>query len=99
MLKWIEKLWDRLNNLVPIRNLWREKNLCNSAFQNKLFAFISDPAGYSVPSNAWNCVCPVGLFAVPSDQEVKRNAGNDRDGNEQHYSSFQAHVIFFCVRL
>ena len=64
---------------------FERKNPCNLAFQNKLFAFISDPAGYSVFSNAWNCVCSIGLFAVPSDQEVKRNAGNDRDGNEQRY--------------
>ena len=31
------------------------------------------------------------VHAVPNDREVKRNAGNDKGGNEQHYSSFQAH--------
>ena len=29
--------------------------------------------------------------AVQNDREDKRNAGNDRGGNKQHYSSFQAH--------
>ena len=29
--------------------------------------------------------------AVQKEREDKRNAGNDRGGNKQHYSSFQAH--------
>ena len=29
--------------------------------------------------------------AVQNELEDKRNAGNDRGGNKQHYSSFQGH--------
>ena len=32
-----------------------EENRCKSAFQNKLFGDISDPAGYSVPSGHLPC--------------------------------------------
>ena len=32
------------------------------------------------------------VHAVPNDREEKRNGGNDEGGNEQYYSSFQAHI-------
>ena len=31
------------------------------------------------------------VHAVSNDREEKRNAGNDKGGGEQDYSSFQAH--------
>ena len=31
------------------------------------------------------------VHAVVNDREERRNAGNDKGGNEQHYSSFPAH--------
>ena len=31
------------------------------------------------------------VHAVPNGREWKRNAGNEKGGNEQHYTSTQAH--------
>ena len=58
MLKWIEKVWDLLNILAPNSKFFKRKSPCKSAFQNKLFADVSDPAGYSVPSCSWIYICP-----------------------------------------
>ena len=86
----IKKWWN-------ISEKWKTKS-----FQNKLFGDVSDSEGYSVPFGAWNYVChPMvllrSLHAVPSDRKNKRNVGNDKGGNEQYCSSFQAHINSFCL--
>lgn len=79
------------------------RNPCKSAFQSKLFEDVSDPAGYSFPFGPWNYIYPVvfnrafallccTVYAVPNDRENKRNVGNDKGGNEQYDSSFQAYI-------
>ena len=37
------------------------------------------------------------VHAVPNDRKYKRNVGNDKGGNKQHNSSFQAHIKNFCL--
>ena len=49
-------MWNLLNILVPSSKILTLKSPCKSAFQNKLFADVSDPSGYSFPSGPWNYV-------------------------------------------
>ena len=58
MLKWLKKVWNLMNILVPSSKIFKGKSLCKSALQNKLFADVSDPSGYSFPSGPWNYVVP-----------------------------------------
>ena len=62
MLKRIEKAWDVMNILVPDSKFFKRKSQSKSAFQKKLFADVSDPVGYSVPSGDCNYLCPVMLY-------------------------------------
>ena len=49
MLKWMEKVRDLLNILVPNSKFFKRKSPCKLAFQNKLFADVSHPAGVLCP--------------------------------------------------
>ena len=92
MLKWVEKFWDLRNILVPNSKIFKPKSPCKSAFQNKLFADLPlprDTPSFLVLGITFAPLCCT-VHAVPNDREEKRNAGNDKDGSEQHYSSFQA---------
>ena len=64
ILKWIEKVWDLPNILVPNSKFFKRKSSCKSAFRNKLFADVSNPAGYCVPSGPWNYICSVHVCCV-----------------------------------
>ena len=81
MLKWIEKVEDLLNVSVPNSKFFKRKSPCKSAFQNKLFADVSDPAGYSVTSGSCSYICPVVLYRTTEKRSL-RNAGNGKGGNE-----------------
>ena len=58
MLKWVKNVWNLLNILVPSSKIFKGKSPRKSALQNKLFADVSDPSGYSFPSGPWNYVVP-----------------------------------------
>ena len=58
MPKWVKKVWNLLNILVPSSKILTLKSPCKSALQNKPFADVSDPSGHSFPSGPWNYVVP-----------------------------------------
>ena len=72
MLKWIEKFWDLLNILVAYSKFFKRKSPCKSAFENKLFAHVCDPARHSVPSGPWNHICPVVLYRTRRAKRPRR---------------------------
>ena len=94
MLKLREKVWDVLNTLVTNSKFFERKIPCKSALQSKLFAETAIPRGTPsllVLGITFALLCCT-VYTAQNDREDKRNAGNDKVGNEQHYSSFQAHI-------
>ena len=57
---------------MPNSKNFKRKSPCKSAFQNKLFADVTDPAGYSVPSGPWNYICPVVLHRTRRAKRPRR---------------------------
>ena len=79
----------KLNILVANLTFFKQKSPGKLAFQNKPFADVSDPAGYSVPSGPWHYICPVVFNCTrrPNDRVEKGNAEKDDKGvNEKNYS-------------
>ena len=93
MLKGIEKVWDLWNILYQSRNFSSKKILVNRRF--KASCLQMSPIPRDTPSLLLLGIT-IALFcctvhAVVNDREEGRNTGNDKGGNEQHYSSFPAH--------
>ena len=69
MLKLIDKISDLL---VPNSDFLKWKSPCKSAIQNKLFADVSGPAGYCVPSGPWKCICLMALYRTRRAKRPRR---------------------------
>ena len=83
-LNYIENVWDRLNILAPNSKFFKRKSPCKSAFQNKLFTDVSDPADHSESptvsvSKRICCVVLNTLCQTTNDRGEERNAGNDKE--------------------
>ena len=82
-----------LNILAPIRNFSIEKVHVKWRFKTSCLKMYPIPRGtlsLLVLGITFALLCWT-AHAVPKAREEKRNAGNDKGGNEQHYSPIQAH--------
>ena len=82
-----------LNILALIRKFSSEKVHVNWRFKTSCLKMYPIPRGtlfLLVLGITFALLCWT-AHAVPKDRGGKRNAGNDKGGNEQHYSPIQAH--------